>query len=184
MPKNPSDKFNAERTAIGSDGRPIHRTNGTLLKEKIWMANGHFSNGEEQQFYYPDNYEKYPGFFKGIAVILQERGFTGLTGRGGKLLECKGFNCKPGATDCCCRQILYCQPDFQQVESLLETLCKSRGFQILFLPKFHCKLNPIEQCWGYAKWKYHMYPPSTKEADLELNLICVLDEVPLDSMHR
>jgi hypothetical protein len=184
MPKGPSDKFSIERTVMGLDGKPVHETNGTLLKEKIRMVNGHFSNGEEQQFYYPDDHEKYPGFFKGITVILQERGFTGLTGRGGKLLECKGFNCKVGVTDCCCRRILYCQPDFQEVESILETLCRSCGFQVLFLPKFHCELNFIEQCWGHAKRRYRKYPVSSKEADLEVNLIHALDEVPLDSMRR
>jgi hypothetical protein len=29
-----------------------------------------------------------------------------------------------------------------------------------------------------------MYPPSSKESDLERNLISALDEVPLDSMRR
>lgn len=57
---------------MGLNGKPVHRTNSILLKEKIRMANGHFSNGEEQQFYYPDDHEEYPGFFKGIAVIFQE----------------------------------------------------------------------------------------------------------------
>jgi transposase len=37
------------------------------------------------------------------------------------------------------------------VESLLETYCKSCGVNVIFLPKFHCELNFIEQCWGYAK---------------------------------
>jgi hypothetical protein len=29
-----------------------------------------------------------------------------------------------------------------------------------------------------------MYPTSSKEADLEANLICTLEEVPLDSMRK
>jgi transposase len=70
------------------------------------------------------------------------------------------------------------------VESLLETLRKAEGFEVMFLPKFHCELNFIEQCWGFAKRKYRMYPPSSKEADLEANLVLSLSEVPLDSMRR
>jgi len=91
MPKGPSDKFCVERTVIGDNGKPVHAANGTLKKEKIRMANGKFSDGSEQEFYFADNHPEYPGFFKGIAIILEERGFTGLTGRGAKLLECKTF---------------------------------------------------------------------------------------------
>ncbi|KAF9218211.1 hypothetical protein BS17DRAFT_674456, partial [Gyrodon lividus] len=53
-----------------------------------------------------------------------------------------------------------------------------------FLLKFHCELNFIEQCWGYAKQLYHCYPSSSKEANLELDVITALDSVPLKSMHK
>ena len=94
------------------------------------------------------------------------------------------FKCKPGATDCCCRRILYNEPDFVNVPSLLEIECNSRGFQVLFLPKFHCELNFIEQCWGFAKRTYRKYPESSKEADLEKNVIDALASVPIESMRR
>jgi len=77
--------------------------------------------------------------------------------------------------------VLYNQPDFLHVESLLETYCKSRGVEVIFLPKFHCEL---EQCWGYAKRIYRHYPPSSKEADLEQNVLSALEAVPLDSMRK
>jgi hypothetical protein len=80
--------------------------------------------------------------------------------------------------------MLYNEPDFVGVESLLETHCKSRGYGVIFLPKFHCELNFIEQCWGYAKWKYQLNPPSSLEVDLEANMIAALDSVPLESMRR
>ena len=70
--------------------------------------------------------------------------------------------------------MLYNETDFSEVESLLETTCKARGFQILFLPKFHCELNFIEQCWGYSKRIYGQYPISSKEDDLEHNVLKVL----------
>ena len=54
--------------------------------------------------------------------------------------------CAPHTTNCCCRQHLYTQSDFAQVKSLLGTLCKSCGYSVHFLPKFHCELNFIEQC--------------------------------------
>ena len=102
-----------------------------------------------------------------------------------KKAQCgKNFLCKPGATDCCCRRMLYNEPDFVAVESLLETACKARGFQILFLPKFHCELNFIEQCWGCAKRRYQLFPLSSKEEDLERNVIIALEEVSLISMRR
>ena len=52
-----------------------------------------------------------------------------------------------------CRQptaslLYYSQPDFQGVTSLLEEHCRKRGFEVLFLPKFHPEPNFIEQCWG------------------------------------
>jgi len=55
---------------------------------------------------------------------------------------------------------------------------------VIFLPKFHCELNFIEQCWGYAKRIYRCYPPSSKESELEANVIKALDSVPLDSMRK
>ncbi|KAF9224278.1 hypothetical protein BS17DRAFT_831223, partial [Gyrodon lividus] len=65
--------------------------------------------------------------------------------------QCKEFKCAPCSTNCCCCCILYNQFDFINVKSLLEITCKRRGFRLLFLLKFHCELNFIEQCWGYAK---------------------------------
>jgi hypothetical protein len=72
MPKGPSNKFSVERTVIGEDGRPMHGTNSMIMKEKICMGNGTFSDGTEQEFYFANDHPKYPSFFKGIAVILQE----------------------------------------------------------------------------------------------------------------
>lgn len=101
-------------------------------------------------------------------MILHERGLI----QESKLrAQCKDFKCAKGATNCCCRRVLYNQPDFVAVESNLERICKARGFSVLFLPKFHCELNFIEQCWGYAKRIYRQYPTSSKEADLEQNII-------------
>ena len=65
------------------------------------------------------------------------------------------------------------------IDSLLETTCRARGVQVLFLLKFHCELNFIEQVWGHAKCMYREFPPSSKESDLEKNVIKALDSVSL-----
>jgi hypothetical protein len=150
-------------------------------KIKVHMDDAQFVDGSPQKLYFPENHPTSSGCFKGMAVLLQERGLI----RESKLrTECAGFKCVAGATSCCCRRMLYSQPDFVAVESLLEGLCCARGFQVLLLPKFHCELNFIEQCWGYAKQKYREFPPSSKEADLEKNLLCSLEMVSLESMRR
>ncbi len=76
------------------------------------------------------------------------------------------------------------EPDFIAVESLLELACKTRSFRALFVPKFHCELNFIEQCWGYSKRLYRMCPVSSKEADLERNVLQSLNSIPLESIRR
>ncbi|KAL0950840.1 hypothetical protein HGRIS_014938 [Hohenbuehelia grisea] len=74
--------------------------------------------------------------------------------------------------------------DFVNVESLLEQDARSEGCRVIFLPKFHCELNFIEQCWGFSKRRYRMYPPSSKEEDLEANVRKAIEEVPLIAMRR
>ena len=131
-------------------GKLVYCPDRSIEKNKILMHDGRFKNGEPQPLYFPmDNPDKnLRGMFKGMAVILQERGFGNMS----KVLEqCKGFKCIPasGETMCCCRRILYNQPDFAEGESLLETHCCRCGIHdVVFLPKFHCELNFIEQCWG------------------------------------
>ena len=71
--------------------------------------------------------------------------------------------------------MLYNQPDFADQVSTLELLDKKHGCDVIFLPKFYCKLNFIEQCWGHAKRVYHQYPPSSKEDILEKNLLSALE---------
>jgi hypothetical protein len=80
--------------------------------------------------------------------------------------------------------ILYNQPDFSNVDSILEAVCNVRGFQVLFLPKFHCELNFIEQCWGRAKSIYQTYPESSCKDHLEANTISALESIPLAMMRK
>ena len=119
------------------------------------------------------------GVFKGMAVILEERGFADAR----KLrAECKNFKCAPPALNCCCRRLLFNQQDFQDVNTILGAACEARGFQVIFLPKFHCELNFIEQCWGYAKRLYWLNPESSREDHLKRNALAALNAIPLMSM--
>ncbi|KAH8823279.1 hypothetical protein DL96DRAFT_1743818 [Flagelloscypha sp. PMI_526] len=151
-------------------GKPIYNREGE--KEKEWRPM------QEQSLYFPIGHSK--------AVILEERGIM-VTGDKFKKAQCGSSfhrDCPEGATDCCCRRILFNQPDFALVPSRLETICQAKGFPVLFLPKFHCELNFIEQCWGWAKRRYREKPASSKEADVLKNAIDCLDAVPLQTMRR
>ena len=147
------------------------------------MANGTFQDGCEQEFYFPNSHPQ-GGLFKGIEIILKDRGYTGCIGTKGKLAECAKFKCPPGAADCCCRRILFNEPDFVNVPFLLQLECNARGYDVIFLPKFHPELNPIKQCWGSSKRTYRKYPALSKEADLERNVVDALESVPLLSIRR
>jgi len=110
---------------LGPDGKP--------LKEKIKMVDARLPNGNPQSLYFPDGHER-AGWFKGMVQILVERGYVDAP----KLrAECKDFKCSGDQSDCCCRRLMYIQPDFINVESRLEASCRKRGFDVLFLPKFH-----------------------------------------------
>ncbi|KAG2159097.1 uncharacterized protein EDB93DRAFT_1237838 [Suillus bovinus] len=169
-----------ERTMIGSDGKPVHGADGKALNEKVRMADGVLPDGSAQCFYFPEGHAR-AGRFKGMAEILKERGFEGCK----KLrVECPNFRCNPNINRCCCRRLLYNQPDFLNVKSNIELACEKRGYKVLFLPKFHCELNFIEQCWGFAKHHYRQLPPSSSEAVLMQNIIDSLEAVPLVSMRK
>ena len=158
----------------------VYGTDGKVLKMKVRIDNAKFTDGSPQSLYWPEGHE-HAGIFKGVAAILVKHGFA----HAFKLwAQCKDFKCAADATDCCCRQILYNQPDFVAVPSTLEKLCRQHGYQVLFLPKFHCELNFIKQCWGFSKCLYCQYPATLKEADLEQNVVSTLDSVPLDVMCR
>lgn len=184
MPKGPSkgleSNWGVTVTARGDSGQAIHDENGRPKKIKVPMGDGELPDGSPQSFYFPEGHPR-AGIFKGMVQILEERGFQGMASL---KAECKSFQCKPGATNCCCRRILFNQPDFANVKSMLETACEERGFEVLFLPKFHCELNFIEQVWGHAKRVYRLNPPSSKEADLERNVRAALDSVDLIQMQK
>jgi transposase len=100
-----------------------------------------------------------PGWFKGMKTILEERGFLE---EANLRAECAGFKCKDQTAACCCRRVFFNQQEFVAQKPALFELVESHGHFAFFYPKFHCELNFIEQCWGYAKLQYRMLPPTKK----------------------
>ncbi|OAX32505.1 hypothetical protein K503DRAFT_852125 [Rhizopogon vinicolor AM-OR11-026] len=180
MPKNPSKTWGAIVTTKDTRGNVMVDANGKPLKTKIQLANTHLADSTPQSFYFMEGHEK-AGWFKGMAQILHECGFDEASLKS----ECPSFKCPPDKMPhCCCRHFLYNQPDFINVKSHLETVCEERGFRVIFLPKFHCELNFIEMCWGFAKRVYRQFKLSSKEDDLERNVIAACDSIPLQTMHK
>ncbi|KAI0371201.1 hypothetical protein BV20DRAFT_942876 [Pilatotrama ljubarskyi] len=184
LSKGPTGKekpiFGVNRNVRGADEKLVYKPDGKLLKEKVRMGDAKLPNGEAQSLYFQEGHPK-AGLFKGMVQILEERGYNAVSGL---RAECPKFKCPPGATRCCCRRWLFEEPDFRDAESLVEAHCRERGFEVIFLPKFHCELNPIEQCWCVAKCAYREFPPSSIEADLECNVLAALDSVDITKMRR
>ncbi|KZV63088.1 hypothetical protein PENSPDRAFT_678122 [Peniophora sp. CONT] len=185
MQRNPSNNFWVTRNVRNTEGKlQYDKTTRKRVKECIPMTGAYFNNDPRrpQSLYYPRDHPdaNLRGKFKGMEELLRERGIN----TAGLLAECRGFKCPPGRTNCCMRRILFCQPDFCAVESVLESHCSRRGISIILLPKFHPELNPIEQCWGHAKRRYRELPKSSKEDDLERNVRDMLDTIPLECIRK
>lgn len=173
MTKNPSNTFGAEVNVI-NDGKLQYLSDGKLQKTKIQMGPGFLPNGEPQSFYND------AGVFKGMTVILQERG---LVEESKLLAQCDRFKCE-GSARCCQRRVLWNQPDFRDHKSALEIFFRERGVELLFLPKFHPELTFIERCWGQAKRVYREYPRSSRVDKLETNVLTALGSVSMEVMRR
>jgi hypothetical protein len=76
---------------------------------------------------------------KGLQQTLEERGFNVRN----LCAKCAPV-CPWENNDCCMARILSKQDDFTNQVSMLETVIREAGHECIFLPKFHCELNPIE----------------------------------------
>lgn len=76
---------------------------------------------------------------KGLQQVLEERGFDVSHMRA----KCQPV-CPFENENCCMARLLSHQGDFANQIPELEQVIVSKGHLCLFLPKFHCELNPIE----------------------------------------
>ena len=63
--------------------------------------------------------------------------------------------------------------------SQLQELIKSHRHLCDFYPKYHCKVNFIEQYWGAAKAQYCEAPQAKTASEMERTVKDALDAVPL-----
>ena len=70
------------------------------------------------------------------------------------------------STSCCMQRTLSLQEDFLQEKPLIQLVIEKAGHKCLFLPKFHCELNPIEMVWGLMK-RCECYLPSTRLLNID-----------------
>jgi hypothetical protein len=61
-------------------------------------------------------------------------------------------------------RLLTQQEDFVNQQSMLEILITTRGHLCIFLPKFHCELNPIEMV------HHSLYPYSVSQSHKVLGM--------------
>ena len=134
-----------------------------------------------QDLYFADNHPMMPGWFKGMEIIIRE---CELWPEKGLNAQCEGFKCVVGKTDCCCRRLLFTQPDFANQKSYLEEYITSQGHICDYYPKYHCELNFIEQYWGAAKLIYRTSPKTMDMKEMEENVKNSLDDVPLVQIQR
>ncbi|CAK5283931.1 unnamed protein product [Mycena citricolor] len=79
--------FLVEVNKRDAEGKLVYDTKGNLVKDKIKMTGAHF-DGHPHDLYFPDDHPKYSGKFKGMKLILEERGMH----EEAKLArECLGF---------------------------------------------------------------------------------------------
>lgn len=137
--------------------------------------------GDKQSFYHPDDHPNMPGWFKGIEQIIQERG---LWPEAGLLAECPESKCPPNRDNCCCRSLLFKQPDFVSQKSELQEFVESHGHLCDFYPKYHCEMNFIEQYWGAAKLRFRTAGRAANIDDMKKKVLACLDDVPIIQICR
>jgi transposase len=174
--------WGVDANVFGLDGKPVYRLDSKFVKQHMRMGNGSFNRHAQSLYFMPNDGSERKHVFKGMIRILAERGIS----TNGLKRECTDFKCKDVNAQCCVWQVLYNQPDFTNIKSLLEEHCEAQGFKVIFLPKFHCKLNFLEQCWGMAKHHYCLFPRSktNHKAALLCNVLEALNSVDLVLMRR
>ena len=81
------------------------------------------------------------------------------------------------------RLVLGAHTDFKYEKIALEHFMQERGHRAIFLPKFHCELNPIERVWGEAR-RYSRAHCDYSFAGLKQTIIPALESVQVDTIRK
>ena len=76
---------------------PVINSKGIVVKTKVRMKGAYLPSGQPQSLYFDSSHSTYPGWFKGIEVILQECSIDASHLNG----TCKAFKYPKGATFYC-----------------------------------------------------------------------------------
>jgi hypothetical protein len=145
------------------------------------MHDGKLPNGQHQPLYFPEDHPFMPGWFKGMEQLIREHE---LWPEAGLPAQCPDFKCPPDHVDCCWWCILFVQPNFIGQKSQLEEQIELCGHLCNFYPKYHCKLNFIEQYWGAAKFQFCAAPRAKTACEMETTVRKSLDSVPLSQIQK
>lgn len=96
-----------------------------------------------------------------------------------QVLEERGINTSTLKADDM-RTILSYHHDFATEKTKIE---QREGLKAIFLPKFHCELNPIERVWGQAK-KYSRAYTNFTFVRLRTIIDPALDSVAIDLIRK
>ena len=165
--KYPSDKYSkvwvfdqsSGHCAFREDALNVSRMNvgsggaQPRMRDTIW-------DGKLQKLVFSD------GRAKGMRIVLQERG-----------VDTSGMK----AADM--RVVLGNHADFKNEKTALEHFTQERRHRAIFLPKFHCELNPIERVWGEAK-RFTRAKCDYSFAGLERTIVPALESVRLDTIRK
>jgi hypothetical protein len=124
---------------------------------------------------------------KGVEQILIERGcnIPGLRFKCPKGTKCTAPLEYPPAIEqtCCLARILSNHKDFFEEKSQIEELIIERGHKAVFLPKFHCEINPIEMYWGYSKTRFRQVK-KVSFPDAKVKVIEALEACSIETIRR
>lgn len=81
------------------------------------------------------------------------------------------------------RRVLGEMSDFKYEKTKVEHMVSNRGYRAIFIPRFHCELNPIEACWGHAK-RYSRSHCDYSFPGLEKTVNPALNSFPLDMIRK
>ena len=106
------------------------------------------------------------GFQKGLKTLLEERGVSTIGLKKEDMVE------KVEQTR-----------DFKFQKTKVEEMILNQGHMVMFLPKFHCELNPIERVWCHAK-HYTRSHCDYSFPNLEKIIDTALDSVTVDLIRK